>query len=1451
MQQYRVNYALLVGLLAGAVVVTGLTYVVWKFQIKRRSDVLIVEAQKAYEQGDFRHAVQFYQQYVSIQPRDYPQRAKYAEAFADLAEQYDATPEERNLAVRVIESTLRELPDEKALRKRVAKLYGKSRMWQDALQHLELTLDDAEAQALRANYLVQAGNLDEAIKYSYGLIGFNPDAPDGGTFDLESASSPHDPTVYANLAAILRQRDQEALAERVIDQMITANPNSAAAYMARGRFFVTDDQLERGRADIERAYQISPDDADVLLAIQELAVKEKNFDKAAEYIKKGKEAHPQDVRFYQTAAALAMEQADYKGALDQIKEGLLAVSGPSANNLLIYQVELQLRSADYEGVGATIREMKEASFREEICDWYEAQVLSTENKWFQVNQLLTRLRPWVENNPTLIIDSNSLNYLLGLSYEKLGQYELAAQAYDVVLQKNPLHDPARLGRLRIDAWRGQETTANDPLTQEINAQLAKPKAEQDWTKTQQLVDDLATQRDLDEVMKKLVWADVLLMRSEFAAARNLANELDRQAPNDSRIARLLLRAIRFDTAPGQGPQQALQMWERMQIEDSPAWRLEKADLLIAVNDERTVPELASLMTGIDQWTSLQKSQLWSGMADRYLALRMTEEARHCLELVAESQPDDLPTRMRLFAMALEANDDEATKAAQDAVLKLVGSRNDSNWLYTEARRRLALIRRGREGNESLGEIRRLIERAMVDRPEWHELHVLSAELELLAGNPALARRHLGRAKQLGRLTPAAVAQLIKLLASDGQIAQAAELLDELPESTRQPLLGPLYAELLITDKKVDEAVRVAKAQADANPESAQAQYRYAQLLARTSELPDVSPEKKKAALNDAMQILGKAVEIQPDYPEAWYSKVLFSAMSGDREAALKALRESQLAISDDNLQFILGKSYEALGSWFFAEPMYRAIYEAEPDNLDKVQQLAVFYIGPGYRQPDALAKATPLINKVLRDGAEGKISPNDSHLLWARRIGARLLAMTGDYQKLLDAEKLLRSNAREGSLMLEDKMEMAQILAPRPEPLSRSKAVGLLEEIAEVQPLGEEASFVLGNLYFRLGEWNNCRRHMVAAMTRFPNSVRLRQAFVSWSLSVGTRRALEDAAGYIEHLRRLAPQSPATFELIARHAIKSGRGNEVSAQLIRRLPRNDVDPKSISEEDATMFQLFASLLTELKEFDHAERLYRLLAARDSTKVFDLATFLGYHRNVEQCLELLEEQFNAGNVRDVLRVAVAVLRERRDDVGDKFDGRVDGWIERALQDNLGSTPLLLAKAEFRELQQDYQESVSIYRELLAREDVAGIQRAVMLNNLSFLVALSDPDGVIGDVDALKLADEAASIMGPTSDILDTRAVILTARKRYDEAIEDLNFAVTDNPTPAKYFHKAVAHFLAGQNRLAVEAWTKAEELGLSRESLNRLEHEQFQQIQAEIKKLRAGDVSVTRTEAAIR
>ena len=151
------------------------------------------------------------------------------------------------------------------------------------------------------------------------------------------------------------------------------------------------------------------------------------------------------------------------------------------------------------------------------------------------------------------------------------------------------------------------------------------------------------------------------------------------------------------------------------------------------------------------------------------------------------------------------------------------------------------------------------------------------------------------------------------------------------------------------------------------------------------------------------------------------------------------------------------------------------------------------------------------------------------------------------------------------------------------------------------------------------------------------------------------------------------------------------------------------------------------------------------------------------------------------MNEVLTVGINTLRGRREEVGTKFDDQINQWLDRAKLENPDSISVQLLEADWYDVQKKYDEAAVIWRKLLTRSDLEGFRRAVVLNNLAFMLALAGPSAEAGDLDPMKLIEEAEQILGPNADILDTKAVVLIQKRRYKEAIEELRLSVTDKPT----------------------------------------------------------------------
>lgn len=1469
MHQYRVNYLFLIGLFVVGLVCSGAVYVLWLFQMERHSGALLEAATSAEEEGDYRRAAQYFSSYISFQPRDDEARVRLANAWADLTDSDDVTIQEIGRSLELLEGTVRRMPEEKDLRRRLVELYGRVGREQDALHHLSIMLeeypDDSDLLVLKTKYLAQAGEYNEAIELCYDLIGYDPETD---TFDLDSAKSPHTEEVYTRAAVLVRSRKNDGeLADRIMDQMIKAEPDSATAYLQRGRYYLSQDERERGELDVKKAYELSPDDADVLLVIADLSSRSDSSDdddeeeendeqfqeriaKARGYLEAGKKEHPKDARFYQALAQLEMRNQNYEPALAHIDEGLKAITGRNGNMLTIFKCDLQFRANDLEGVRETIDKMREARFRPEYIDWTEARLLMAQGKWYEASDAFSRLRPLVTEFSDMSVQ---INGQLAFCYEQLGRNDLALETYGLALQQVPDYDPAIQGRRRILGRLGKPDEDVDEEEQQgsweqiIAQELRKPKEEQDWKAVENWLDQAAKDRNLGEASKKILWANYYLVRGELDQSREVLLEADRLVPKDQSRERLAIQRLAVQLVqrdPKKGPEAALALWQKTvnQFSDQPDLRLDKADILIAMRGEQLQEQLAELLEGTDDWTNGQKIRFWNSMATKFLTLGMADEARDCWTRVADLLPNDLKTRRMLFMLALDRNDDAGMSEAQDAFLKIVKDKNDSGWLFLEARRLLSLYQRGRLDKNRISEIRVVVDRAMNQRPDWHELHLLKADLELAAGDEQAALKHYAQAEELGPVNPMAKLRHLRLLSKHGQYAEAKQLAEEFPEATRARLMGRLYAEILFNNRDVAEALDAAREVAKTKPDDSETLLWLGQFLSTAVESGSLPSGQIKPVLAEAGEAIQRSVELNPYSPDAWFTLLTIRVFERDQKEADNVLRSAQLALISDHHVRFLARSYAMLGRWFDAENMFKMACEMSPDDYQLVQQFANFYMGRAYPRDDGIRRAIPLINRVLHAGADGKLDTNDPTLLWARRTAAQLFASTNQYQQLLKAEKLLRSNAQNNQLPREDRLRMARILAPRPEPVSRIKAIHLLEAVKQESQLGEQDELQLGELYFGLNNWTQCRKQMLETISRFSESERVRQSYVRMLLQRGGRRDLVDAEAQIKRLSKINDENPTTVELSVRLATKLGRSDYARRGLLGLLPKVE-DPKDITDEQEDLFELVAHLFVNLDDLDNAEKIYRLLVQRDPNKILQLAGFLGYHRDADQCFEVLQKVYDPDQSVGILRVGIGVLRFQRDRVGDKYDAIVQQWLDRALRENPDLVDLLILQAELYDAQQNYEGAAEVYVKLLKRNDVSGPRRAVVLNNMSYIAALQGaqaPEGVA----PLELVQEAVGILGPTDAILDTRAVVLISQKQYDRAVEDLEMSIASDPTATKYFHKAIAHLRAGENKAAMQAWDKMEEMGLSLDDLNRMEHPIYEEMKAKIEDLRAGRVDVS-------
>ena len=175
-------------------------------------------------------------------------------------------------------------------------------------------------------------------------------------------------------------------------------------------------------------------------------------------------------------------------------------------------------------------------------------------------------------------------------------------------------------------------------------------------------------------------------------------------------------------------------------------------------------------------------------------------------------------------------------------------------------------------------------------------------------------------------------------------------------------------------------------------------------------------------------------------------------------------------------------------------------------------------------------------------------------------------------------------------------------------------------------------------------------------------------------------------------------------------------------------------------------------------------------------------------------------------------------------------RVAGWFDRAVaqqanqqRPNIG---LFVAFGNLREKQQNYVEAEKWYLRTIQGGDRSGLA----LNNLAWLMA--HYDGKVKE--ALVYANRAIDLRRDHPDFLDTRGVIYLLDRQPERAIEDLERAVSGDPSsPSKHFHLALAFLANNDRKKAKESWETAKAKGFTQNSLDAFEEPSHQNLVKEL------------------
>ncbi len=1327
-----------------------------------------------------------------------------------------------------IESALRRNEDNRELREAAVELDMKFGRLQDAIFHLEKLIamdpadDDAGHRVELATCYVRSGKEPEAMNILKQLVGFDEETR---TFRPDQAVAPNEIDAYNLLAVTYERKLNPQLADLVIQQVTIANPDSARAWLQRATFanaFRKDPAA--AAAYVDKALEVSPDDESSLLLGGQLAVQAGQYDRARGLFERLLAVNPKNVGGYQGLATWAAAKGDMNRALDILKTGL--EKNPNDLALLWQRANTEIEMGRLDLTEKTLGEIKAANFRQYYVDFLEGRMHLVKREWLQASNKLASARPYIAQfRPEWV---SSLDQYLALTYEQLGKHDQRLEVIDRVLESDPKNITMRFGRAQALAALRQNDRAIEEFEElrrlipnpsilpptmlgaffdlETMKQLSRPESDRQWKDAEKLVELIAKNPSVSRTVAGTI------MERFFRASgqKERADEVFKRVLelNPKNLALQLDKVYRQSQQPD-GFQPALAELNELRAKngDLVEFRLLEANMLAANRAPNLLQRLDELAQNLDDYSDRQKSELYFQLGRYYLGIDKFDQARQLWIKYAELNPNDIEHAMRLFELDVVASSIDQAKKSVKRIESIVTS-DGAEAKWAKAAIITLEVQAQKRPKADLVDALAAVNDAVSTRKNWEAPYRLQGEIYAIRGETDAAVASFEKAVSAGSTNVETFKRLVRLYYDKGKYRKCKEMLDKLPKNTWQQLEQKINVDVLAKLGELPDEIEY-------NKESKEPGYhvQIGSILAMAQRY------------DEAQTAFEKAVELDPTSSEAWGALFENYLRQEKNEEADQVLERAQSKIPAERLPRFLATSFQLLGKWDQAEQYYREALRATPDDQRLIGDLAKLYAKAGRN-----TEAIELLEKMIKTEEPNLATPGDT-VAWARRTLASIVIQSGTYEDFQRGLALIEQNAPQGAILGPQDLSLwAQFCARRPDPAAHRRAIRQMELASDERGLDDEEKLVLAELYKRVGNWSQCESVMLELLTKHSDDARYLAPWLSWLIE---EKDFSKAATYVAKVPANSMVAVRTMAHIYASKGKTADAVKAVAALM---------PKQATAQELGQVAAIAGILEELGDYDpasfkYAEQVWQRTVKIDAGRLIQLASYYNRREDKESALKGIAaagQYFKLGTPQQIpaLQVLVQIVRLHYKQIGREatVENAVRSFFDQAATDQPENGTVLVLRSEFEELMGKTKESEEFLREYLKKKQTSPRDRAVVLNNLGYRLA------VRGEGDqARPLVDEAEKLLGPRPDLRDTKGMVLVAQKKYDAATAEFQASIDDGgPNAIKYFHLALSNWLGGNRDDAVEALKDAQKMGIADETMTGFERQQYDDLLREMK-----------------
>lgn len=1082
------NVAWLLKFLGVAALVVVLVHAVHHFQVWRNARSFLEYADAAVAKERPRQAIDYLEQYLVLRPTDWDATERYA----DLLEKHGVSGFEFWRVVATREKLLLAEPARHESRFRLAKQYDEVGQRADARQHYLSLLNQGYG---------KADELRQKLGENFAADNMNKQAEEQFRLAVKANAQ----RIPAWLALAEHLQTAQALpdeAQQALNDMIAANPKSAAAYLGRSQFNV---QLHPDQADkdLDEAIRLAPNDPEVAVAAAERSQRNEKFDDARATLAKAQAQHPENASIAKATWALELRQGRRAEAQKALEKGV--EKNPDNIDLRLLLADLLIDQGKPETARPMIDALKKTDVLPGLTVFLDARLLVHDKKFDEALKLLDKAKTELDGKSDWIV---RVWGLIGFCNERLGDLSGQLRAYAEAVRLDPTWTAARFGLGNAYVLAGRSDDAIAELTRVLAAPDASAGAPLILARA--LLQKNATLREserdwvlFDEVLAKAAKADsrgidsaelkaqALALRHQPEEALKTLDAIQVSYPEDAGL--WTLRAEIEETRGGLSKAFAVLDDATKKTGDRVEFRQLRVRLIAshpAEGDPQLLHEAARRLDGFDDDA---KCRLYRDLAEAWARLGDPGQSEHFWRLVAQKQPRDLTSRLRLFEIALAENRPDSAKTWIDELRKVEGA-DGAMWRVANAG--LAIQNAG-EDAKRLEEIRTDLRRLQKGHADWSLVPVLLARLDEKQMKQEDALAQYAKAVELGDRSAPVLGRLAKLLAERDRFQDAEQALRRLEQK------GPLGRDLAKLGVEValalDNRARViALLGQAADPQSRD----YRDLLWRAG----VQASFKNDEV--AEREYRRAVEVAPHAPETWAALVGFLSKHGQGKGAQELTESMKTKVAKSQIDVALARCAIATGDYAEADKRLKECLQAKPNDFLRLALAADFY-----RRFENIEEAAELYRRLLdpKTGAPAEIVAE----------ATRSLASLA----LPDADAGIQLLDRAGFRELRD--QRLRWYLEGQTPAKRKNAINQFEaSLASAAPAVEERR-MLAKLYLADGRTEPAR-DLLQKTAAYHADPRLLADYIRLLL---TSDGLVEAEGQLARLERQESNSPRLREL--------------------------------------------------------------------------------------------------------------------------------------------------------------------------------------------------------------------------------------------------------------------------------------------------------------------------------